>query len=453
MLLIVIGEFLAVASAADSSPPKTYRNMTLTSPIMSARVFVPTGPGISEYYRGSRFDHGSMIGDITFGKDREVYGRGLWREPHDPFWPESGVGLASEFGCGDNGASCVGKGDITNGVLGHETAKVGEPFLKIGVGALIKGSCPDCSKDDNGDYKFNSPYKFYRPPSWRFLSSPGVNEVTFVSEEILGDFGYRIQKTTRLDGDILTVRSILTNLGKKQFTTPWYSHHFFTGDDDPVGPGYVLDLGLAEFGLQNPVPQFKQPGLGSWSEDINDYANVTMARDGSISMKIKKIIPAGTRLKADFLDENTQTLTDGSFTVRAPNGISVSESIPELQTNSRNPFIYAYNVYAERGTISPEPMLLLYLNPEETTFWTQRLKFSATEKSTGSLSFLSMFATKAWEIPFNSSGFAFMFLVACLGVVVASYTRSTGSRRRFDYSSVPDHPSSEHEAGVVLSVV
>jgi len=446
----------AVMAAAISSPSQqSYPNITLQSPLMSATVFIPLGYGDStddHYYVGSRFDHGSMIGDVVYG-DREVYGRGLWRTPHDPSWPESGVGLASEFGCGDNGASCVGKGDITNGVLGYDTAKAGEPFLKIGVGALVKGSCPECVGDENGVYRFNSPYKFYRPPSWKVLPSPGPNEVNIVSEETLGDVGYRIQKTTRLDGNIMTVRSVLTNLGKKQFTTPWYSHHFFTGDDDPVGPGYNLELGLSQYALKTPTPQFKQPGLGSWSENINDYANVTMANDMSISIKVKKVIPEGVRLKAEFLDETTVTPSDGSFTLHAPNGISVVEKIPELQTQIRNPFMYAYNVYVERGTISPEPTLLLYLQPGETTFWTQRLKFSS-DKNPAGLSFLSMFTSKAWQSSFNfSSGFVFMLLAASFGVVLVSYyTRFTGSRTRFRYSSIPDHPASE-EDGDVLSVV
>ena len=161
-------------------------------------------------------------------------------------------------------------------------------------------------------------------------------------------------------------------------------------------------------------------------------------------------IPEGVRIKAEFLDENRITLTDGSFTLRAPNGISVSEKIPELQTQSRNPFIYAYNVYIERGTISPEPMLLLYLQPDETTFWTQHLKFSSGTDATADSPFLCMF-TKAWQIPSNlSSGWAFMMLGACLGLFVASYTRFVGSRRRRrdDYSSIPDQ-----EADDVLRVV
>lgn len=457
---------MAAASKIAMSSPPSYPNTTLESPLMSARVFLPTIKGPDDqatdasknFYQGSRFEHGSMIGDILYGADREVYGHGLWRAPHDPHWPESGVGLASEFGCGDDGASCAGKGDITNGVLGYEDAKAGEPFLKIGVGALIKGSCPDCAAGDDV-YHFNSPYEFYRPPSWRILPSPAENEITFVSEETVGKFGYRIQKTVRLDGNIMTVRSILTNLGKKQFTTPWYSHHFFTGDNDPVGPGYSLDLGLSEYALRTTTAQFKQPGLRSWSGDINDYANVTMAADKSISMSFKKVVPEGVKLKAEFLDENTMTLTDGSFTLHAPDGVSVYEKIPELQTQSRNPFIYAYNVYAERGTLSPEPVLLLYLESGETTSWTQRLKFSS-EKDPVSYDgwFLSMFAAEAWWIPVRSSsrfasGSAYMLLVACLGLVVASYTRfGGGTRRRFEYSSIPDNDP-KREDGNVLSVV
>lgn len=409
-----------------------------------------------KYYTSSRFEHGSMIGDIVFGGDKSVYGRGLWRTPHDPSWPESGVGLASEFGCGDNGVTCVGKGDITNGVLGYESAKSGEPFLKIGVGALIKGSCPDCTGDDNGDYKFNSPYKFYRPPKWNVLPSPGSNEITFLSEESLGEYGYRVQKTARLDGNVLTVRSLLSNTGKKQFTTPWYSHHLFTGDNDAVGPGYSLDLGLSEYGLKPNTAVFKQPGLGSWSGDLNDYVNVSLARDGSISMNVKKAIPDNVKLKAQFLDENTITLTDGSFTLHAPNGISVYERIPELQTQSRNPFIYAYNVYIEKGTISPEPMLLLYLQPGETTFWTQHLKFTSTDKNSAAASFLSMFAFSAWQYPnsYSVRGMLMMMMVCC-SLVVALYTRFGGSSRRrsHQYSSIPDQPIEEQHREEILREV
>ena len=53
-------------------------------------------------------------------------------------------------------------------MLGYEEAKAGEPFLKIGVGKLVKGSCAACNVTDEsaGGYKFNSPYEFYEEPVW-----------------------------------------------------------------------------------------------------------------------------------------------------------------------------------------------------------------------------------------------------------------------------------------------
>jgi hypothetical protein len=470
-----------------------YASITLTSDYMSVQVYMPMEGKYSNdrFYTGSRFEHASMIGDFVIGggdsdessskhrgvgdetpqQKKEIYGHGLWRQPHNPNWPESGVGLASEFGCGHDGVNCVGKGDIVNGVLGYDTARAGEPFLKIGVGVLIKGSCPDCNSDrDDDHYRFNSPYEFYRPPSWKLLASPGPNEVTFYSEERLGQYGYAIQKTTRLDGNVLTVRTLLTNLGKNQFATPWYSHNFFNGNREPIGPGYVLNLGLSEYGLPDKASLFKQPGLNSWSGDIEDYFDIVAAHDGSISLRVNKPIPDNIKLKADFLDESTQTLTDGSFTLHAPNGVTVYEKIPEMQTSSRNPFIYAYSVYAERGALCPEPVLLLYLQPAETTFWTQNLRFSTTSKAfddsssnsenrSGRYSMflfpsyysmkdtLSLYSFSDWQFT------GFDIALVCLGVVIlaslfvkSSYRQQS---RRVGYASIPPHEELDMQDVVV----
>jgi len=37
--------------------------------------------------------------------------------------------------------------------------------------------------------------------------------------------------------------------------------------------------------------------------------------------------------------------------------------------------MYAYNVYIERGTLSPEPQILLHLEPGATQSWSQRFHF------------------------------------------------------------------------------
>lgn len=125
-----------------------HSNATLSNGVLSARVYLPLFPA---YYESSRFDWSSQVGMISLGS-HEAFGEDLWRAPHDEAWPESGLGLSSEFGCGEDGAVCSGASwasardaeanesyPITNGVLGYEAAATGDAFLKIGVGKLVRG--------------------------------------------------------------------------------------------------------------------------------------------------------------------------------------------------------------------------------------------------------------------------------------------------------------------------
>jgi len=224
----------------------SYSNATLTSDdgALEVVVYLPVGikPTENTYYVSSRFEHGSMIGSIK-RKSRELVGEEVvkrehvlfdgayWRTPHNSQWPESGIGLASEFGVGDDGAFCQyrcgwnGINDVTNGLLGYKEARNGEPFLKIGVGALIKGSCPSCDSTDN--YRFNSPYEFAELPQWHVLQST-KNVLAIQHEAVLKHHGYRLHKDVVLDNNVLLVTSTLTNLGEQPFATAWYSHNFFT---------------------------------------------------------------------------------------------------------------------------------------------------------------------------------------------------------------------------------
>lgn len=132
-----------------------YSNITLTSNELEVTYYLPRGAhqiaNINDnnlFYYSSRFDHSSMVGLIRTKSSHRLYGTDLWKVPHNYRWPESGAGLASEFGVGDDGDLCIFRcgwtaaTDVTNGVLGYQEAASGEPFLKIGVGQLVKGSCP-----------------------------------------------------------------------------------------------------------------------------------------------------------------------------------------------------------------------------------------------------------------------------------------------------------------------
>ena len=66
-------------------------------------------------------------------------------------------------------------------------------------------------------------------------------------EAFLGsERGYRLHRTVSVDDDFLIVQQTLKNKGKHRIVTPFYSHHFFTADGKPVGPGYELQLELAK---------------------------------------------------------------------------------------------------------------------------------------------------------------------------------------------------------------
>lgn len=366
-----------------------YANVTLKSndDDLSVVIYLPNTikPSERAYYLSSRFDWGSMIGSITRKRtnpntgDKEthtLYGTKQWRLPHDPFWAESGVGLASEFGVGTDGSLCNfmcgwnQNNEVTNGVLGYQEAKSGESFLKIGVGELIKGSCSTC--DSAEDYKFNSPYQFARPPVWTMEKGDKSNAIVLSHEAVLEDkqLGYRLEKHITLNDDQLLVKSVLTNLGSSPFSTAWYSHHFFTCDSHPAQKGYSADFDLASTN-----GEYREPTTWSWSTPLENYASVYVHHfpggEEAVRVKMERGVESKVRIKAEFeKDEDSK----GEFTLRACN-TKIKETIPEVGDGTSGISMYAYNLYIESGTFSPEPQILLHLQPGESTSWTQQIDF------------------------------------------------------------------------------
>lgn len=412
-----------------------YANVTLDSGELSVVVYLPeslrTDLKETSFYAGSRFDHSSMIGSVkrttADGRRHTLYGTDMWRIPHNEHWPESGVGLAAEFGVGDNGAFCFFHcgwqqgSDITNGVLGYTEAKLGEPFLKIGVGTLVKGTCPEC--DSAGDYKFNSPYLFGEEPQWK-MDAAGPTSVKLKQEIRLNQYGYKLVKEISLTGSTLAVTTSLTNLGQDTFSTVWYSHNFFTCDGDAVGPGYALELDLAG---ENREPVYEEPGTWSWSTPLRTYTHV-IKKLKSIRIEWDDAIPPGPRIKSEFLNDGKTT---GAFRLEAC-GTTIESTLHELQNNE----MYAYNLYVERGTLSPEPQFLLHLAPGETRTWTQRLVFGDLNSMpatalAASISGVGTSFPLSWIFPI----FLVLLVVVFLSMTVV-FTRSRVDIRRRGYQSV-----------------
>lgn len=367
----------------------SYANVTLSSGSLSAVVYLPDGikPDEPTYYKSSRFDWSSNIGTITTRQGHVLYGTDRWRQPHDPSNTEAGVGLASEFGVGDDGSFCNFQcgwhrnNEVTNGVLGYDTAGVGDSFLKIGVGALIKGSCPDC--DPSGVYMFNSEYQFAHPPVWT-LTENSKNSIRLSNEEVLREFGYRLVKDVTLNDDQLLVTTTLINIGRVPMASAWYSHNFFTCDNAPVGPGYSLDLDLPGGG------DFTEPGFMIWSSPIRDYAKIRhrygesdsdSGGNGYVKVELERPVEDFVKMKAEFARDDASR---GGFTLHGCQ-TNIRETFPDVGKSS-GPSLYAYNLYIEQGTLSPEVQLFLHLNPGEAKSWTQQLDFTYDDESDGSSS-------------------------------------------------------------------
>lgn len=434
LLLLLLLPVIAVA----------YSNVTLSSlgGDLSVVVFLPHGihPTEHAYYYSSRFEHGSMIGSIFHktrdGNTHELYGNDMWRIPHNSNWPESGAGLASEFGVGDDGDFCNWRcgwneeTDITNGLLGYQEAKMGDSFLKIGVGELLKGSCPDC--DSSEDYKFNSPYMFAKTPKWEMLESSETS-VSLEHKAVLNNFGYKLHKQINLVGDTLTVTSTLHNIGAEHFSTAWYSHNFFTCDGTAVGPGYELDLNLS--GGRDVL--YEEPGTWSWATPLTDYAEVNGKDPNVVRVKMKQALEPGVRIKAEFVSDKG---TNAGFKLGGC-GVSIESSIPEVELSGLP--MYAYNLYIERGTLSPEPSVLISLDSGESETWTQRLVISdetpavSESGATPSLGLASVVAIDSAEpgTPLQQV-FSFSMLLATTTLLVLAMQKAWGRSRQQHYTQI-----------------
>jgi hypothetical protein len=438
ILLLVVQRINAQASFA---------NVTLRANggDLSAVIYLPQGlkPEEPTYYMSTRFDWSSMIGRIErtstdWQGNKEthtLYGTRNWRVPHDPYWPESGVGLASEFGVGDDGSFCNffcgwnHVNEVTNGVLGYREAKIGDSFLKIGVGELIKGSCSTC--DSAEDYKFNSPYQFATTPVWTLEGNGDGRSILLSHEAVLREYGYQLKKQITLNDDQLLVKTTLINIGRVPFATAWYSHHFFTCDSHPVGSGYEVDVDLAATD-----GQYEEPGTWSWATPLQDYAKITAGRD-KVSIQMQRGVESNVRIKAEFVKDDH---SHGGFTLKACH-TATRETIPEVSSKNGGISMYAYNLYIESGTFSPEPQIYIHLMPGETTSWTQQLDFQDYLPPSPASS--RMFALQKFVSPRSLilHPKALNFVLLCVVIVAFGgyILRSTWRRRRRGaYSTIPD---------------
>jgi hypothetical protein len=198
-----------------------YPKIELSTKKLKMTVYPPDAE--KGFYRGSRFCWGGVLGDVEVGGFKLFH---AWKDKHDPTNNDDIIGPVIEVG--------------NEMALGYAEAKVGEPFVKIGVGEL--------TKPKEAKYSFFTNYKVSNPGGWKVKpgknNSGSVNEIEF-RQTLNSKTGYSYHlviavKTFDTDrNSILHVDYELINTGTKKIETDVYNHNFFNVDNQTVGPKYL----------------------------------------------------------------------------------------------------------------------------------------------------------------------------------------------------------------------
>ena len=270
-----------------------------------------------------RFDHSGIIGQVKVA-GHTVFGP--WKPAHDPANNDDIVGPCEEFGMQEP--------------LGYAAAKVGEPFLKIGVGLLVK---PEEEK-----YRFwhNYPVKQFAP----WVVTPAADRVTFTQVAALNGTGYEYTKVVALTPGkpAFTIRHTLKNTGTAPITTDVYNHNFFNVDADPVGPNYAVEF----------------PATAAADTPGDRFTDVAKIEAGKLSYT--KVLDKGS---AHTLVAGLPAADTHAFTLtHAPSNL-------RLAVTGRGAKLVKLNVWSVAGCVCPEPFVALNVPPGGTQKWEAGYEF------------------------------------------------------------------------------
>jgi hypothetical protein len=307
---------------ADSSPAKNPPQVILKNDTLKLTIFLPDSE--KGYYRGTRFDWSGLIGQSEY-KGHTFFGP--WKTTHDPKNFEDADGTAEEFGIVSP--------------PGYDVAKVGEPFLKIGIGLLEK------PKEDK--YQFFGTYKIVDAGAWKIRHEADWIEF----EHNLGpvnDWGYRYVKRIQLTpaGDGFTIQHTLKNTGKNLIETDHYCHNFIRIDEQSVGVDYVMDFAF-EPKSKNKLQE----------EGIIKDRQLQLVKD------LKKDQALFTELAGmkGTVEENQVTVKLKKSGV----GVRISGDAP----------LDHFNVFAVKLAMCPEPFVKIRVEPGKDLKWTSSYRFFA----------------------------------------------------------------------------
>jgi len=274
------------------------------------------------YYRGTRFDWSGVMPVLEY-EGHSYFGK--WFKNYDPKVHESVMGPVEEFS-----------------PLGYEEAEVGETFMQIGVGALVK---PKESK-----YSRFKTYKLHDAGEWEVVKSS--NGLTFKHTLVKGEYSYEYEKIISLTNEKpeMVLEHTFTNTGNKTIETEVYNHNFFFIDTMNIGPGYSVKF---PFDL---IGEGEVKGIGEFAEI-----------DGNKIVFIKDL---GEKDNVYIGSLTGNLVNESGYDIRIENKISgAGVRITCDRPLSRLVF------WSAQKTVCPEPYIDLKVEPGETFTWKIIYKF------------------------------------------------------------------------------
>lgn len=220
LLLLAVATVFAMAQ---------YPSHTMKHGELEVMLFLPDKQ--ESYYQASRFDWGSIVGQISYENHtylqqwKDYNGRGPIA-PHNPLTPNTATGLAEEFII----------------PLGYDETDTNDCFVKIGVGVL--------QKVDDKPYNFATAYKIIDTGKRFVRRSAKSTTITHQLNSDIG-YGYCLKRTYLLRNNKLIVSHLLKNIGDKHITTETYSHNFMQFDFGAFAPDISLEFLNSEINTKN----------------------------------------------------------------------------------------------------------------------------------------------------------------------------------------------------------
>jgi hypothetical protein len=280
------------------------------------------------YYRGPRFD---WAGTVALAEWKGHTFFGSWRKPpHNPRANDDSAGTAGEFGMGP----------LTGNPppIGYDDAPIGGEFLKVGVGRLRRTSA--------AVYSFGALHRIVQPAFWDTREEGDRISFTQVEGPVRGHaFRYIKVITVREDPPGFTIEQELENTGASTIVQTNYCHNFIRIDDEPIGPGYRMEL----------------PWQPRFSQTAGDLLE-----------------PAGSRIsirRCPGPAEGFFALVEGYGPATAEHSITVRGQKASLCIQGSERMV-RFQVFGTGRTLCPEPFVLLELAPGTRKSWSSRYIFT-----------------------------------------------------------------------------